>query len=225
MSTSRPAQTSLSDIAVLDVETTGLKDSVHRVIEVAVTRLRPDPATWDRPLDHVCFRFTPSSDDMANAEPEAFKTNGFYLGHPEWADAAPIDSPEATAAWKRVAAITRKATLASQNVPFDRGFLWEELKRRNLLFNHEKYGLLPPWERRFIEIQSYSWLIAQEAGLGQFGLHFAYDALGLPPVTEHRAEADVVRGIAVMRHVQQRFALGRAAYTAHVNRNGDSFGT
>lgn len=211
MSTSRPAQASLSDLAFIDVETTGLKDAVHRVIEIAVTRVRPDPATWDAPLDHVCFRFTPSSDDMARAEPEAFKVNGFYVGHPEWADAVPIDGPEAAAAWKSVAQITRKASLASQNVPFDRGFMWEELKRRGLLFNHEKWGLLAPWERRFVELQSYSWLIAQETGLGQFGLHFAYDAIGGPALIEHRAEADVKRGIAVMRHVQLRFKAGRAA--------------
>lgn len=211
MSNYRPAQTSLSDLAFIDVETTGLNDQIHRVIEIAVTRVRPDPATWDAPLDHVCFRFTPSSDDMARAEAEAFKINGFHVAHPEWAGAPAIDGPEAEAAWKRVAQITRKASLASQNVPFDRGFLWEELKRRGLLFNHEKGGLLPPWERRFVELQSYSWLIAQEAGLGQFGLHFAYDALGLPPVPEHRAEADVVRGIAVMRHVHARFLAGRPA--------------
>lgn len=199
---------SLSDIAFVDVETTGLKDSIHRVIEIAVTRVKPDPATWDRPLGHACYRFTPSSADMANAEPEAFRTNGFTLDHPDWISAPAIDGAEAEAAWKHVAKLCRNATIASQNVPFDRGFMWEELKRRGLLYNHEKWGLLPPWERRFIEIQSYSWLIALEKGLVQFGLHFAYASIGAPSVTEHRAEADVRRGMAVMYHVYDRFKRG-----------------
>lgn len=208
MSTFRPAQTSLSDLAFVDVETTGLNDKLHRVIEIAVTRVRPDPATWDQPLAQACFRFTPSSDDIAQAEPSAFKANGFHLAHPDWADAPPLDSDAATAAWKRVAEITRKASIASQNVPFDRGFMWEELDRRGLLYTHAQYGLLPPWERRFVELQSFSWLIAHEKGLGQFGLHYAYDAIGGPALTEHRAEADVKRGMAVMRHVHERFKRG-----------------
>lgn len=211
MNVYRPTQSSLSDLAFVDVETTGLNDQAHRVIEIAVTRVRPDPATWDSPLDHACFRFTPSTEDMARAEEQAFKTNGFHLAHPDWVGAPAIDSTEAALCWNQVAKITRKASLVSQNVPFDRGFMWEELKRRGLLFNHEKYGLLPPWERRFVELQSFSWLIAHEKGLGQFGLHYAYEGIGGPALIEHRAEADVKRGMAVMRHVYTRFLAGRSA--------------
>jgi hypothetical protein len=207
MSSYRPS--SLSDLAFIDVETTGLNDQEHRVIEVAVARVRPDPVTWDTPLAVASFRFTPSSADMAKAEPAAFKTNGFYLGHPDWADALPIDSDAATQAWNNIAKITRKATIVAQNVPFDRGFMWEELKRRGLLYKHEQYGLLPPWERRFVELQSFSWLIAQEKGLGLFGLHHAYAAMEGPELIEHRAEADVKRGMAVMRHVYRRWAFSR----------------
>lgn len=196
---------SLSDLAFIDVETTGLDDQRHRVIEVAVTRVRPHPDTWNTPLDHVCFRFTPSSADMENASQEAFKVNGYHTEHPEWASAPPIDSDEATRAWQRVAEVTRKATLVSQNVPFDRGFMWEELKRRGLLYSHEKYGLLPPWERRAVDIQSFSWMVALEYGLSQYGLHLVYESLGLPSLTEHRAEADVKRGMAVMHHVYKRY--------------------
>ena len=38
MSNYRPAQTSLSDLAFIDVETTGLNDQIHRVIEIAAGR-------------------------------------------------------------------------------------------------------------------------------------------------------------------------------------------
>ena len=198
----------LPDLAFVDVETTGLEDTKHCVIEVAVTRVHHNPANWDKPIDKLCYRFRPTEADMAVSEPKAFEKNGFRTDHPDWAEAPLRNTPAAREAWSHVVSITRGAALVSQNVPFDRGFMWQELLGRDLLYNDPKRGLLPPWAHRFIDIQSYSYLIAEQAGMIVWGLHDVYAALQLPPLTEHRAEADVLRGMAVMKHVFGRFITG-----------------
>lgn len=198
----------LPDLAFIDVETTGLDDTKNVVIEIAVTRVPPNPAEWHKVVDKACYRFTPLSNDVAEAEPKAFETNGFYVGHPDWAEAPLRDSVAAGESWAHVKEILKDASLVSQNVPFDRGFIWQALLGRNMLYNHPKYGLQPPWARRFVDIQSYSCLIAMQKGMIKWGLHDVYEALQLPKLTEHRAEADVLRGMAVMKHVYDRFLTG-----------------
>lgn len=200
--------TEMPDLLFIDTETTGLNNSIHRVIEVAATRVNFHPRTWGTPLASICYRFTPSTEDMARAEPEALAVNGYRQGHPDWATAPDIDSSEAAQSWNNVATLARGAVLVSQNVPFDRDYVWEELNRRGLLYQHPKFGLLAPWARRFIDIQSYSALIAMEKSLSKMGLHDVYAAIGGPPLTEHRAAADVQRGMAVMRYVWDRFTRG-----------------
>lgn len=192
----------LPDLAFVDVETTGLDPGRHRVIEIAVTRVKANPSTWDAPIGHLCYRFTPSSTDLAQAEPGALKVNGYHQGHPDWSAAPAMDSQESDAAWEHVAQLTRRAVLVSQNVAFDRGFMQAEISGR------DHWNM--PWDRRVVDIQSFSWLVALHKGLSTFSLHAVYDALGLGPLPEHRAEADVKRGMAVMRYVHEHFGAGVA---------------
>lgn len=203
-----PNSTEMPDLLFIDTETTGLNNRIHRVIEVAATRVNFHPRTWTTPLASICYRFTPSTEDMSRAEEGALAVNGYHEGHPDWATAPAIDSEEATQSWKNVATLARGAVLVSQNVPFDRDYVWEELNRRGLLYQHPKFGLLAPWARRFVDIQSYSALIAMEKSLSKMGLHEVYAAIGGPPLLEHRAAADVQRGMAVMRYVWDRFTRG-----------------
>lgn len=203
-----PDQTEMPDLLFIDTETTGLDPKIHRVIEIAATRVNFHPRTWGAPLASICYRFTPSTEDVARAEPDALAVNGYRQDHPDWATAPDIDSVDATQSWKNVATLARGAILVSQNVPFDRDFIWEELNARGLLYEHPKFGLLAPWARRFIDIQSYSALIAMEKSLSKMGLHDVYSAIGGAPLTEHRAASDVQRGMTVMRYVWDRFARG-----------------
>lgn len=207
MSNYRLPPSSLPDLAFVDVETTGLDpDEGHRVIEVAVRRVSFNPATWNDPLAAMCFRITPDGPTLAAASPEALKVNGYYEGHPDWEGAPMNDTPEANKLWGQVAKMLHKAVLVSQNVPFDRGFLHAELLRAGKLsVNPYTKKAEGPWARRFLDIQSYSFGVALERGLTLWGLHDVYAALGLPALKEHRAEADIARGMAVMKHVLDRF--------------------
>lgn len=183
----------LPDLAFVDVETLGLNPEKHRVIEVAVCRVPFDVKKWPAVPAILVRRFTPSTEDFEQAEPGALRVNGYYQGHPEWVDGA----LDAGTGWRMLNnTVLRDAVLVSQNVPFDRGFMEAELRRAG----HNN----PYWARRFIDIQSYSALIAMQKGLSKWGLHDVYAALGLPALQEHRAEADVRRGMAVFKYVYER---------------------
>jgi ATP-dependent DNA helicase PIF1 len=183
----------LPDLAFVDVETLGLNPDKHRVIEIAVCRVPFDVKKWPDAPSVLVRRFTPSAEDFAQAEPGALRVNGYHEGHPEWADAV----PDAGSVWQMLnSVVLRDAVLVSQNVPFDRGFMEAELRRAGQPNPH--------WARRFIDIQSYSALVAMKMSLSKWGLHDVYDALGLPRMQEHRAEADVRRGMAVFKYVYDR---------------------
>jgi DNA polymerase III epsilon subunit-like protein len=183
----------LPDLAFVDVETLGLNPEKHRVIEIAVSRVPFDVKKWPASPEILVRRFTPSAEDLAQAEPGALRVNGYHAGHPEWSDAV----PDQKGAWQMLnSLVLRDAVLVSQNVPFDRGFMEAELRRAGVTN--------PFWARRFIDIQSYSALIAMEKGLSKWGLHDVYSALGLPALQEHRAAADVQRGMAVFEYVYDR---------------------
>ena len=140
-------------------------------------------------------RFIPSAEDFARAEAGALRVNGYYQGHPEWVDA----EKDPDAVWRDLNdGVLRDAVLVSQNVPFDRGFMEQELRRRRIFRTR--------WARRFIDIQSYSALVAMDLGLDKWGLHDVYAAMKLPELPQHRAAADVARGMAVFKSVYQRLA-------------------
>lgn len=189
---------SLPDLAFVDVETLGLDAEKHRVIEVAACRVPFDVRHWPAEPKIVVYRFTPSDQDFANAQIGALNVNGYHRGHPDW-ESAEINP---SAAWRTLHQnVLTNAVLVSQNVPFDRGFINAELRRHGEV----GAGKEGRWARRFIDIQSYSALIAMERGLLKWGLHDVYAALNLPALQEHRAAADVQRGMAVFRHAYERF--------------------
>jgi DNA polymerase III epsilon subunit-like protein len=188
---------SLPDLAFIDVETLGLDAEKHRVIEVAVCRVPFNVKQWPAEPEIVVRRFTPSEQDYGAAQAGALNVNGYHPGHPDWKTAE--ENP--AAAWIHLHRnYLFNAALVSQNVPFDRGFINAELRR----YGEVGAGKEGRWARRAIDIQSYSALIAMEKGLSKWGLHDVYNALALPALQEHRAEADVRRGMAVFKYVYDR---------------------
>jgi DNA polymerase III epsilon subunit-like protein len=201
------SSSNLPDLAFIDVETLGLDPEKHRVIEITVTRVPFDVSKWGSSPRSITQRITPTPEDFALAESGALRVNGYYPGHPDWAGAIYSRSTANSDFWNNLNHTWLKdAVLVSQNVPFDRGFLESELLERWSFT--PKPGEKPRnpglWARRFIDIQSYSALIAMEKGLSKWGLHDVYAALGLPALPEHRSAADVQRGMAVFKYVYDR---------------------
>lgn len=180
-------------IAFVDTETTGLKAGVNRVIEAAVqlVDVRPQEMTVMSSFvlrQRVDLSMTPWS-------PVAMKING-YFDNPDW-DKAPLAGTEtALKLWWQYASLLGNVPLCSQNVGFDCDMIKAELAY---------FDLEPTWDRRAIDIQSFSAVAAIKMGLPKFGLHQVYDALGGPNLQEHRAMADIERGKFVFDKVARPF--------------------
>lgn len=177
-------------LVICDVETTGLSEVQHRVIEVAYARV--ERGNWD--AFHVdTFRFELSPSDYARGEPRAFAVNGYYRGHPDWVGAPLLDSPEAWDRWARIKEDLTGVILCNQNVKFDEKFLLGEMTR------HAKWAVSePPWHNYTWEIGAFCKLFMKRAGLKGWALHKTFDLIGGPKLPEHRAEADVMRAVWVL---------------------------
>jgi|GEM_PF-3854383 len=184
-------------IVVCDVETTGLSDSLHRVIEVSYSRITN--GGWDE-FSIKTFRFELSKLDYARGEPRAYGVNGYRRGHPDWVGAPLLDTPEAWEVWATIRQELTSVILLNQNVKFDEKFLLAEMSR------HSKRALdEPPWHNYTWEIGAFTRQHMKTAGLKGWALHKAYDVIGGPPLPRHRAEADVMRAIWVLAEGMLRF--------------------
>lgn len=163
--------------AWLDTETTGLyPERGARVIEVAVVVTDIDLVPI-RNGEYVTKIQLPA-EDWANAQPDALRVNGYT---PELWAGAPMTSEEV---WRPVQQLTNGAVLAGQNLPFDESMIIAEFDR---------YGMKPTWNRRRLEMMTFTSMIGEFLGLPKRGLHDVYDALGGPPLPPHQARADIQR--------------------------------
>jgi DNA polymerase III epsilon subunit-like protein len=189
-------------LAWVDVETSGLfPEKGARVLELGVVVTDDKERTYNE-LEryHVLIRLTP--EDLKVAEREALNINGYNDGDGgEWATA----SYSTPAIWKEFVRITRDCTMVAQNWPFDRGFIESELKR---------FDLSPKWSRRFIDIQSFSWLITRRHNISSFALEKAYNALGIQELKPHRSMTDIERCIAIVKHVDEYYPNREPAVAA-----------
>lgn len=191
-------------LAFVDTETTDLDPNRGRVLEVGCKIVEVHGAQLTV-QDTFLFRqrINRSSDHW---NPGAFKINGYTDDHPDWADAPMVGSEVACAAWTKLAEMTSCLELCSQNIDrFDKPFIANEMDR---------FGIVPKWERRTVEIMSFAMLIALEKdvrnakGRLHWSLHDAYKAINGPEIQEHRAMADIARGMAVYEYVARRFFVG-----------------
>jgi DNA polymerase III epsilon subunit-like protein len=197
----------LPALAFIDTETSGLDPyDGARVLELGVCRVPFNPDAWPAdPVIHV-FRFRLNERDQWYAQPKALEINGYRSDHPDWSGAPTLDTDASRAAWKQAAALLTDAALVSQNIPFDRGFLQSEFRLHKL---DE-----PKWARRALDLQSYSFLISLTFGLKKWGLHEVYPKLELPELQEHRAAADIRRGLAVFQYAVKNFRGGQLTHSA-----------
>jgi DNA polymerase III epsilon subunit-like protein len=174
----------------LDVETTGLDETVHEIIEIGavLTDLQGNA------LRQVCIKVRP--ENIALANPEALRVNGYS---PEaWVGA---HSKREAAQLLRGAAAD--AILAGWNVGFDARFAKAMVCGQ---------GLEPTWDYHSIDVFALAWplLLRNEAGLK---MELACDLLGVPKEPRpHRAINGARTALALYHELMMRNeADGRAA--------------
>lgn len=176
-------------LALIDMETTGLEPLQHRVVEAAVQIV---DVTKSGVVRGEKFSFLQRIDKNRHKwQQQALNVNG-YDDSPtgEWHNAPMVDTLPCVKNWQKFCDLTSKLPLCSQNVPFDRGFLESEVRY---------HGCKLSCGRRFVDIMSFSFLVAVKYDLTVFGLQdvFAkeFPDRQLPP---HRAQADIERGLAIL---------------------------
>ena len=183
-------------VALVDTETTGLDPTRHRVIEAGVLLVELTKEGVKTIASPFVFRQKVSL-RTTQWSPGAFKVNKYFEGHPDWEYAPDAGSEIVCANWQQLADVTEKAILCSQNIEgFDKPFMTMEL---------ERFDIKPKWDRRSIELMSFSAFVAVEKNQPKFPLHDIYTALGGPPLEEHRALADIMRGKFVLEHFHKRY--------------------
>lgn len=114
----------------IDTETTGLDIERHELWELALIVREDNGEQWD--YEKMV------SPDLANADPNALRMNGFYERHYE-------SGTNSYHVAEDVAKITSNATLVGANPSFDASFIDKFLR---------KWNYAPAWKHRMICVES-----------------------------------------------------------------------
>lgn len=110
----------MRNIALIDLETTGLSPARHEIIELACLIL--DPETLDVVTSYNT-KIMPLAPEAGDAE--AYAVNGY--SEVAWIGALPLSEAITT-----LADMTKDCTLMSYNVSFDYGFLHEAFRKTSI---------------------------------------------------------------------------------------------
>jgi DNA polymerase III alpha subunit (gram-positive type) len=165
--------------AFVDVETTGLDPSVHEIIEFAVAFEDGSSST---------FKLAP--DNIASADPEALKVNGYT-------SAAWDDSFSQEQGAKEISKLLNECILIGHNIKFDYAFI-EALCRKHQCQLNISYHT--------IDTVSLAYVIMAPKGLNSLSLKSVCEHLGIKPEDSvHRAAEGAIRAKAVFEALASRF--------------------
>lgn len=180
------------ELAIVDVETTGLDPTKHRVVELCLNQIVMTRDSIEV-VDKFYFK-QKISKSLHCWESKALEINGY--SEEAWKDAPLADSTDARSLWEQLGAKLQKKKICSQNVPFDRAFIFNELSRAEVKVTPDV---------RYCEMYSFSSFIALEHQLKSWTLSGVYRAIGGPELTEHRADTDVARCIYILDHFRKSY--------------------
>lgn len=156
------------NIAITDVETTGLDPNVHEIIEIGLVLISQPGLQIVKSLD---IKIKPTH--IETATPRALEVNGYNAV--DWVDAVDLKT-----AMDQYAFITKDAIFCAHNVYFDLGFIQNAFQStgiRNLMDYHT------------IDIPTLAWGMLRHKGIERLNLSYLCKFLDIEP------EPDVHRGI------------------------------
>ena len=114
----------VTDLAFVDIETTGLDARVHVIIEVGVVRVRQTWTIDEKPVFEKIFEWSVKikPQHLENADPVALRINGYIAS--DWTESVPLEN-----ALREFAEKTEGAIMVAHNVAFDNGFMEENFAR------------------------------------------------------------------------------------------------
>lgn len=161
-------------IAFVDVETTGLNQDIHEIIELGATiaRIRDDGSF--EMTDRVDFKITPKN--ITLADPQALRVNGYNEG--DWLFACSLEE-----AMKDFAKKTEGCIFAAHNLVFDYAFVQKAF---------EKTGIENKMHFHKMDTISLAFGVLHNQGddLGKYSLRVLCEKYGIENKHAHSAFAD-----------------------------------
>ena len=166
-----------TDLAFVDIETTGLDYRVNEIIEIAVVRVRQTWSKDQKPVFEKILEWSakikPQHLEVAN--PAALRVNGYIPS--EWTENIPLED-----ALKEFAEKTDGAIMVAHNVAFDSSFLEEQLARHKIK-NKMHYHRLDTVSIAFAKL-------AEHTEIGRYSLGELCKYFGIINENAHSALSD-----------------------------------
>jgi len=165
----------MSIMYFVDTETTGLNPNIHTILEFCCVK-----KVNRKEVDRLSFKIIPSSDDLANADPQALKIN--FFNSEQWHR----EGISQQLACRKIADFmigSKGSATIAHNVRFDVAMIKSLLSRNNV--EHR----LP---YRLVDTQSVAYAIFEPLGLRSFSFDSIRNFLGWDKHNAHTAEKDVL---------------------------------
>jgi len=174
-------------LALIDIETTGLDELIHEIIDIGVLLVKQD--TFDF-IDG--FRIKIKPENIERASPVALEINGY--NEEDWKDAMPLRE-----AMVLIASRTVNAMPGSWNVGFEQRFLNMAMR---------KTGIQLQMDYHWIDLPSIIWFwdkMFNNSRLGKLGMDNVAKALGVEPEPKpHNGESGVLQNYKLLGVVRDK---------------------
>lgn len=179
-------------LAFIDVETTGLNDRKHEILEVAV--LITDPQAYAIQQTMVA-KLQPQHLELA--EPKALEVNGY---NPiDWAPHHCWTRPSLLGA---LSSLLENKVLVGQNVAFDEGFL------KSFFYEFDR---TPTWHHHKVDTASLAWPDYARGRIKGISLSALAEHFGMHQPQPHTALSDATIALNLYRHFVRPSPLRRVA--------------
>jgi len=174
------------NLAFVDIETTGLDENTHEIIEIAALVYSP---AEDKVLDEWETKIAPSH--IETASDYALKING-YINNPK------LYTNNLKSALIKLNSIVKKCMIIGQNIEFDLKFL-----RHNMA----EEGIEPSFDRhRKLDLMALAWFAVKDSAIPGMSLANLCDHFSVSNVGAHGALIDCRRAFDIYRNLISYYA-------------------
>ena len=167
------------NLAFVDLETTGLDETQHEIIEIAAITYNPHN---DQVIDEWEVKVQPQH--IETAQPKALQING-YINNPA------LYNGDLNSALIRLNSLVKGCMILGQGIDFDLKFLYR---------NMSDLGIKPSFDRhRKIELMSCAWFAVKDSDIPGMSLADLCDYFKVSNVGAHTALVDCRRTLEVYR--------------------------
>lgn len=173
------------DLAFVDIETTGLDEHIHEIIEIAALVYRPSE---DKIIDEWETKIAPLH--IETASEHALKING-YINNPK------LYTNHLKSSLIKLNSVVKKCMIIGQNIEFDLRFLRHYMAEQ---------GIEPSFDRhRKLDLMALAWFAVKDSSIPGMSLADLCNYFAVSNVGAHGALIDCRRSFDVYRSLASHY--------------------